>query len=102
MGATVGAPEGFGVVVGEPPSSVVPQPATKAKTIMNTQISEVNLFLIIISFLFLYLAVCKTQKSRTAQGFFVKYTTDFSPLLWYNLVGKKTKNHKSRRKNHAK
>jgi hypothetical protein len=48
------------------------------------------------------LAVCKTQKSRTAQGFFVKYTTDFSPLLWYNLVGKKTKNHKSRRKNHAK
>jgi hypothetical protein len=54
------------------------------------------------SFLFNLLAVCKTQKSRTAQGFFVKYTTDFSPLLWYNLVGKKTKNHKSRRKNHAK
>jgi len=53
-------------------------------------------------FFIFVLAVCKTQKSRTAQGFFVKYTTDFSPLLWYNLVGKKTKNHKSRRKNHAK
>ena len=49
-----------------------------------------------------YIADCKSQKSQSAKSFFNKYTTDFSPFLWYNLITTKNHTNKNGRKNHAK